>query len=72
MSVLEHLSHGSILSLVMSVTLLFSPPNILGSSSTLLAIIQSHFLLLSFSLALLTRLLVSAAKPITNLGLLFF
>ena len=70
--VFEHLSHDSILSLVISLTLLLSPPNISESSSTLLAIIQSHFLLLSLSLALLIRLFVSAAKPITNFGLSFF
>ena len=71
-SFLEYVLQLSTLFFVISEIVLLSPPKISGFFDISFAKIQSQFFLLNFSLAFLIRLSVSAAKPITNLGLLFF
>ena len=71
MSFLVDLGHSSILFLLISLMLFLSPPKTSGSSNILLANIQSHFFSSNFFLAFCIKLSVSAAKPITSLGLLF-
>ena len=68
-SFLEYVLQLSTLFFVISEIVLLLPPKISGFFDISFAKIQSQFFLLNFSLAFLIRLSVSAANPITNLGL---